>query len=212
MDQESSQQLRTCFLNITFAPNLVAWFVTLIVSVTPLQIWREKMSKTPRSTRLLRWFYFRQSENRRNNRETFQGVSVEPTIKAYTHNVISCTQPFSNSPICKLSLWFQHNSAKESYDTNRIVCIDLKDKNLIVHPIQTAICCWKFTKRIKDRKFQRLPRLRLHGAIYGPDSFVLRYCANLKAMRYDSTSLNRIVADTSHRVIVAIHFNYPFKI
>ena len=49
-------------------------------------------------------------------------------------------------------------------------------------------------------------RLRLHGAIYRPDSFVLmpRYCANLKAIRYESTSLNRIVAGKSHRVIVAL--------
>ena len=48
-------------------------------------------------------------------------------------------------------------------------------------------------------------RLQLHGAIYRPDSFVmmLRYCANLKAIRYESTSSNRIVADKSHRVIVA---------
>ena len=50
-----------------------------------------------------------------------------------------------------------------------------------------------------------LLRLQLHGAIYRPDSFVLmlRYYANLKAIRYESTSLNRIVADKSHRVIVA---------
>ena len=50
-----------------------------------------------------------------------------------------------------------------------------------------------------------LVRLQLHGAMYRPDSFVLilRYCANLKATRYESTSLNRIVADESHRVIVA---------
>ena len=49
-------------------------------------------------------------------------------------------------------------------------------------------------------------RLQLHGAIYRPDSFVLMlgYCANLKAIRYESTTLNRIVADKSHRVIVAI--------
>ena len=49
-------------------------------------------------------------------------------------------------------------------------------------------------------------RLQLHGAIYRPDSFVLmpRYCANLKAIRYESTRLNRIVADKSHRVIVAL--------
>ena len=30
---------------------------------------------------------------------------------------------------------------------------------------------------------------------------MLRYCANLKAIRYESTSLNRIVADKSHCVI-----------
>ena len=48
-------------------------------------------------------------------------------------------------------------------------------------------------------------RLQLHDAIDRSDSFVLmlRYCANLKAIRYESTSLNRIVADKSHRVIVA---------
>ena len=47
--------------------------------------------------------------------------------------------------------------------------------------------------------------LQLHGAIYRPDSFVLmlRYCVNLKAIRYESTSFHRIVADKSHRVIVA---------
>ena len=47
-------------------------------------------------------------------------------------------------------------------------------------------------------------RLQLHGAIYRPDSFVLmlRHCTNLKAMRYESTNLNRIVAAKSHRVIV----------
>ena len=49
-------------------------------------------------------------------------------------------------------------------------------------------------------------RLQLHGAIYRPDSFVLmlRYCANLKAIRYESTSLNGIIADKSRRVIVAL--------
>ena len=50
-------------------------------------------------------------------------------------------------------------------------------------------------------------RLQLHSAIYRPDSFVvmLRYCANLKAITYESMSLNRIAADKSHRVIVALH-------
>ena len=47
-------------------------------------------------------------------------------------------------------------------------------------------------------------RLQLHGAIYCPDSFVLvlRYTANLKAIRHESTSLYRIVAYKSYRVIV----------
>ena len=52
---------------------------------------------------------------------------------------------------------------------------------------------------------RRYLRLQLHVAIYRPDSFVLMlgFCANLKAIRYESTSLNRIVANKSHRVIVA---------
>ena len=49
-------------------------------------------------------------------------------------------------------------------------------------------------------------RLQLHGAIYHPDSFVLmlRHCVNLKAIGYESTSLNRIAADKSHGVIVTL--------
>ena len=50
-------------------------------------------------------------------------------------------------------------------------------------------------------------KLQLHGAIYRNVSFVLklRYCENLKTITYESTTLNRIVADKSHRVIVALH-------
>ena len=46
-------------------------------------------------------------------------------------------------------------------------------------------------------------RLQLRSAIYRPGSFVLilRYCANLKAIRSESMSLNRIVADKSHRCV-----------
>ena len=48
-------------------------------------------------------------------------------------------------------------------------------------------------------------RLQLHDAIHRPDSFVLmlRYCVNMKVIRYKSTSFNRIVADKLHRVIAA---------
>ena len=54
--------------------------------------------------------------------------------------------------------------------------------------------------------FQRYLRLQLQGAIYRPDSFVLmlRYCANLKAIRYESAGFNKIVANKSHRVIAAL--------
>ena len=54
--------------------------------------------------------------------------------------------------------------------------------------------------------FFSIVRLQLHGAIYRLDSLVLmlRYCANLKAIGYESTSLNRIATDKSHRVIVAL--------
>ena len=62
-----------------------------------------------------------------------------------------------------------------------------------------------FTIGLRNTSKKAQVGLQLHGAIYRPDSFalVLRYCANLKAIRYESTSLNRIVADKSHRVIVA---------
>ena len=33
---------------------------------------------------------------------------------------------------------------------------------------------------------------------------MLRYCANVKAIRYESTSLNKIVADKLLRVIIAL--------
>ena len=48
-------------------------------------------------------------------------------------------------------------------------------------------------------------RLHLHDAIYRSDSFVLmlRYCANLKAIRYKSTSFNRIVVNKLHHIITA---------
>ena len=40
---------------------------------------------------------------------------------------------------------------------------------------------------------------------------MLSYCANLKAIRYESMSLDRIVADKSHRVIVAQGCNYTMR-
>ena len=50
-------------------------------------------------------------------------------------------------------------------------------------------------------------RLQLHSEIYRADSFAIvlmpHHWVNLKAVRYESTSLNRIAVDKSHRVIVA---------
>ena len=41
---------------------------------------------------------------------------------------------------------------------------------------------------------------------------MLRYCGDLKAIRYESTSLNRIVVDKSHGVIVAIARFFHFSL
>ena len=62
---------------------------------------------------------------------------------------------------------------------------------------------------MKSIKLLHKVRLQLQGAIYRPDSFLLmlRYYGNLKAIRYESTNLNRIVADKAHRVIVAFIVN-----
>ena len=50
-------------------------------------------------------------------------------------------------------------------------------------------------------------KLGLHDAICRTDSFVftLGHCVNFKAMRYESTSFNRIVADKSHLVKPGLH-------
>ena len=63
-------------------------------------------------------------------------------------------------------------------------------------------CCVLLGKKFGS--FDRGLRLWLYGANYRLYSFVsmLHYCANLKPIRYASTSLDRIVADKSHRVIV----------
>ena len=95
--------------------------------------------------------------------------------------------------------------------------IKVGDNSLIIHKSAYHLFSVFISKRgfssLQTRKTfvtilsgnYRFLRLQLHDAIYHPDSFVLmlRYCANLKAIRYESTSLNRIVADKSHRVIVA---------
>ena len=62
--------------------------------------------------------------------------------------------------------------------------------------------------RILRRVAATLPELSewtLCGVTYNPSSFVsmLHYCANLKAIRYESTSLDRIIAVEAHRAIVA---------
>ena len=68
------------------------------------------------------------------------------------------------------------------------------------------------TKKDSKILWRNSLRLQLHGAIYRPNSFVLmsRHCAKLKAIRYESTSLDRIVADKSHSVIVALHFYHRY--
>ena len=68
-----------------------------------------------------------------------------------------------------------------------------------------ALTHFRYLVSFFGRRLEQVFRLQLHGAIYRSDSFVLmlHHCVNLKAIRYESTSLNRIAADKSHRVIVA---------
>ena len=77
--------------------------------------------------------------------------------------------------------------------------------DLYVCPSGPKAVVKNITTKLFTNKMAIFIRLRSDGAIYRPDSFVLmlRYCANLKAIRYESTSLDRIVADKSQRVIVA---------
>ena len=106
------------------------------------------------------------------------------------HQFISCMQ-YSRRPSLQVLLLYFRNGKIFLLHFTRILSRDnwhmLRDKFYLLQ----ALC--------------HTVRVRLHGAIYRPDSFVLmlRYCANLKAIRYKSTSLNRIAADKSHRVIVA---------
>ena len=72
----------------------------------------------------------------------------------------------------------------------------MKLSNSVPSQVNVRIVEIEQTLQLKIRYFQFL-WLQLHSAIYRPDSFVLMlcYCANLKAIRYESTSLKRIVAD-----------------
>ena len=76
---------------------------------------------------------------------------------------------------------------------------------LLYLPISILSLCALHLSFVIALLYRLFSKALLHGAIYRPDSFVLmlRYCANLKTIRYESTTLNRIVADKSHRVIVA---------
>ena len=80
-----------------------------------------------------------------------------------------------------------------------------KRKELELYLKENVIDIIALTETFLMPGFHQIVKLELHGTIYRPDSFVLmlRYFVNLKAIRYESTSLNRIVADKSHRVIVA---------
>ena len=85
-----------------------------------------------------------------------------------------------------------------------------KAQSCVVLNLRFSCLCIHFI--VSPTRVTDLVRLQLHGAIYRSDSFVLMpsYCANLKAIRYESTSLNRIVADKSHRVIAALEI-YQMK-
>ena len=67
------------FLNIFPRQNLLRSLSCLLFLLRWKNLAR-KMSEKPRSIRLLRWFNFRQSGSRKNNRKAFEGASIEPTM------------------------------------------------------------------------------------------------------------------------------------
>ena len=71
--------------------------------------------------------------------------------------------------------------------------------------MQTLLSYWNIKATTIEITKVGSIRLQLHDAVYHPDSFVLmlRYCANLKAIRNKSTSFNRIVVDKLRCVIAA---------
>ena len=70
---------------------------------------------------------------------------------------------------------------------------------------ELASTCWLAGSGFCEERKSAF-RIQLHCAIYRSNSFVLmlHHCVNLKAIRYESMSLNRIAADKSHGVIVSL--------
>ena len=102
---------------------------------------------------------------------------------------------------CSDDISVQFNFNRQKSGPPGKYCNDYQTSHVPTLHIQAITSIPSVKKLYKVRQV----RLQLHGAIYRPDSFVfmLRYCKNLKAIRYESTSFNRIVADKSHRVIAA---------
>ena len=109
------------FLNIFSRHILLRSLSLLFVFVTELQIRREKkMTKKPRSIRLLRWFDFSQSENRKNNRKIFEGASVKPTACQNVSAYLKFSRPrltigYGKVPPLRKS-FFQNNQFHFLYD------------------------------------------------------------------------------------------------
>ena len=94
-----------------------------------------------------------------------------------------------------------------------MICVLQKQLSICTHKVVISLINLSRQSKGVDQIVPRSCRVMLqyntqytiHGTIYRPDSIVLmlRYCANLKATKYESMSLDRIVADKSHCVIVA---------
>ena len=131
---------------------------------------------------------------RTNKTRVLQALSIPSTLLShvsYAYNSKAQSEPTNEKPHKKLKADFSQKKINISKNKFLLVGSKRKGKRYVSQGIKVS--------------GSSLLRLRLHGAIYLPDSFVLmlRYCANLKAIRYESTSLNTIVKDKSHRVIVA---------
>ena len=76
--------------------------------------------------------------------------------------------------------------------------------------VQTPwLVCNRFQSQTMAQNYRpgKSYRVKLGLPICLTDSFVftLGHCQKLKAMRYESASLNRILADKSHRITLALY-------
>ena len=134
---------------------------------------RKNVKKKQCSIRLLRWFDFSQSENKKNNRNTFEGASVEPT--RWYNNTNKTGFLFGTLSMC-------HG------DQLRWLKKSLKDDK---------VSSWPLTNHVRFYRFFHLKRIHMYTFSWRSGYCYLnkREC-NLNQSKYDSL-LNWVAKNNS---------------